>query len=78
MFLQKEIINFQITKRHFSFYSKYKKTLGNLFELFYYILKDPFSNFWWESITLFLEYFQLLIYITDEKVSIKNDIIIFF
>ena len=78
MFLQKEIINFELTKKHFSFYSKYKKTLENLFELFYYILKEPFSNFWWESITLFLEYFQLLVYITDEKVSIKKiDIIIF-
>ena len=78
MYLQKEIINFELTKKHFSFYSKYKNTLENLFELFYYILKEPFSNFWCETITLFLEYFQLLIYITDEKVSIKNDIIIFF
>ena len=77
MFLQKEIINFELTKKHFSFYSKYKTTLENLFELFYIILKEPFSNIWWESITLFLEYFQLLIYITDEKVSIKIDIIFF-
>ena len=77
MFLQKEIINFELTKKHFSFYSKYKSSLENLFELFYCILKEPFSNFWWESITLFLEYFQLLIYITDEKVSIIIDIIFF-
>ena len=74
MHLQKEIINFQLTKKHFSFYSGYKKALENLFELFYYILKEPFLNFWWESITLFLEYFQLLIYIADEKVSIKKRI----
>ena len=72
MFHQKEIINFELTKKNFSFYNKYKITLENLFELFYIILKEPFSNFWWESITLFLEYFQLLIYITDEKVSTKN------
>ena len=72
MFHQKEIINFELTKKNFSFYNKYKTTLENLFELFYIILKEPFSNFWWESITLFLEYFQLLIYITDEKVSTKK------
>ena len=71
MLLQKEIINFEMKKKNFSFYNKYKSFLENLFEIFYHILKEPFSNFWWESITLFLEYFHLLIYITDEKVSIK-------
>ena len=40
MYLQKEIINFELTKKHFSFYSKYKNTLENLFELFYFILKN--------------------------------------
>ena len=71
MFLQKEIINFELTKKHFLLYSKYKANLENLFELFFIILKEPFSHFWWESITLFLEYFQLLIYITDKKVITK-------
>ena len=74
MSFQKEIINIELKKKNFSYYTIYKICLENLFELFYYILKEPFSNFWWESFTLFLEYFQLLIYITDEKVSIHNNI----
>jgi hypothetical protein len=74
MHVQKEIINFAIKSKNFSLYNKYKNYLENLFEFFYFILKEPFSNFWWESITLFLEYFQLLIYITDEKVSKKTEI----
>ena len=69
MSFQKEIINIDLRKNNFSYYTIYKICLENLFELFYYILKEPFSNFWWEAFTLFLEYFQLLIYITDEKVS---------
>ena len=69
MSFQKEIINIDLRKKNFSYYTIYKICLENLFELFYYILKEPFSNFWWEAFTLFLEYFQLLIYITDEKVS---------
>ena len=74
MSFQKEIISIELKKKNFSYYTIYKICLENLFELFYYILKEPFSNFWWESFTLFLEYFQLLIYITDEKVSIHNNI----
>jgi hypothetical protein len=69
MALQKEIINIELKKRNLSFYNKYKNCLERLFELFYFILKDPFTCFFWESLTLILEYFQLITYITDEKVS---------
>lgn len=69
MSFQKEIINIELKKKNFQFYNKYKNGIERLFELFYFILKDPFSSLFWESITLFLEYFQLLIYIIDEKVS---------
>jgi hypothetical protein len=68
MFLQKEIINIELKKKNFTLYIKYKRCLENLFELFNHILKAPFSNFWWEIVTLFFEYFNLLIYIADEKV----------
>ena len=69
MTTQKEIINIELKKKNFSFYNIYKNCLERLFELFYFILKDPFTSFFWESLTLFLEYFQLITYITDEKVS---------
>ena len=68
MFLQKEIINIELKKKNFTLYIKYKRCLEILFELFNYILKEPFSNIWWEIVTLFFEYFNLLIYIADEKV----------
>ena len=68
MLLQKEIINIELKRKNFTLYTKYKRCLENLFEFFNYILKEPFSNFWWEIITLFFEYFKLLIYISDEKV----------
>ena len=48
----------------------YKNYLDNLFELFYYIIKDSSTGFWWESLTLISEYLQLIIYIIDEKVSL--------
>ena len=69
MSTQKGIINIELNKKNFSFYNNYKECLERLFELFYFILKDPFTGFFWESFTLFLEYFQLITYITDKKVS---------
>ena len=69
MSIQNEIINFEFKHQKFALYSKYKNRLDNLFELFHLILKDPFDTFWWEFFTTFFEYFQLLIYITHEKVS---------
>ena len=37
---RKEIINVQIEFKKFSIYMLYKNYLDNLFELFYYIIKD--------------------------------------
>ena len=69
MSIQKDIINIELTKENFSFYIKYRKSLENLFELFHFILKDPFSNFWWDLFTILIEYIHLLVYITHKKVS---------
>jgi hypothetical protein len=70
MSIHKDIINIELTKENFSFYIKYRKSLENLFELFHFILKDPFTNIWWDSFTIFIEYIHLLVYITHKKVSI--------
>ena len=69
MSIQKDIINIEIEKENYSFYIKYRKSLENLFELFHIILKDPFTNIWWDSFTIFIEYIHLLVYITHKKVS---------
>ena len=69
MSIQKDIINNELKKDNYSFYIKYRESLENLFELFYIILKDPFTKIWWDSFTIFIEYFHLLVYITHKKVS---------
>ena len=39
-----------------------------LFELFELILDDPFENFWFEVISLFICYIQIIIFIFNETV----------
>ena len=39
------------------------------YSLFYFILKDPLDNFWWECISITLQYTQLLVFIIDSTVS---------
>jgi hypothetical protein len=67
---RKEISNVQFEFKKFSIYMFYKSCLDNLYELFYYMIKDSTTGFWWESLTLISEYLQLIIYIIDEKVSL--------
>ena len=72
---RKEISNAQFEFKKFSIYMIYKNCLDNLYELFYYMIKDSSTGFWWESLTLIFEYLQLIIYIIDEKVSLYINII---
>lgn len=72
---RKEISNVQFEFKKFSIYMFYKSCLDNLYELFYYMIKDSTTGFWWESLTLISEYLQLIIYIIDEKVSLYINII---
>jgi hypothetical protein len=43
--------------------------------LFYFILKNPLDNIWWECISITIQYSQLLIFILDSTVSRKYYII---
>ena len=72
---RKEISNVQFEFKKFSIYMFYESCLDNLYELFYYMIKDSTTGFWWESLTLISEYLQLIIYIIDEKVSLYINII---
>ena len=49
--------------------NKLSEFLNALFTIFYYILKKPFDNFWWECISVIIQYLQLLIFIIDSTVS---------
>lgn len=50
--------------------SKFTEFQNSLFIIFYYILKKPFDNFWWECISILIQYFQIFIFIMDSTVSI--------
>jgi hypothetical protein len=52
--------------------SKFTEFQNSLFIIFYYILKKPFDNFWWECISILIQYFQIFIFIIDSTVSIYN------
>lgn len=39
-----------------------------LFELFYLVLEDPIENFWFEVISLFICYIQIIMFIFNETV----------
>lgn len=49
-----------------------KEILNNIYEplfgLFDLILEDPIENFWFEIISLFICYLQIIMYIFDETV----------
>ena len=40
-----------------------------LYELFRYILEDPFENFWFECIGIVIGYLQILLYLVDKTVN---------
>ena len=40
-----------------------------LYELYRYILEDPFENFWFECIGLIMGYLQILLYLVDKTVN---------
>ena len=48
----------------------YKDFIEGLYALFCLMLDDPIENFWYECISILLGYFQLLILIFDETVSL--------
>ena len=41
------------------------------YALFYYILKNPLDNFWWECISLTIQYCHTLLFIINATVSKK-------
>ena len=53
--------------------SIFKKIINNLLEslfaLFELILEDPIENFWFEIISLFICYIQMIMFIFNETVS---------
>ena len=68
---EKKILKAEINKKE----SKLSKTIEDFYEgfnaLFYLILKNPLDNFWWECISLTIQYAQMLIFIVNGTVRNK-------
>ena len=56
--------------------SKTLKAMKEFYEgfnaLFYFILKNPLNNIWWECISLTIQYAQMFVLIINETVSINS------
>ena len=40
-----------------------------LYEIYRYILEEPFENFWFEAIGIVIGYLQILLYLIDKTVN---------
>ncbi len=65
------ILKVEINEKEFKLIKIIEEFYEGLYSLFYLIMKNPLENFWWECISLTIQYSQLLIFIIDETVS-KN------
>ena len=63
-------VNIKINKKIYQLLLFYKEFIEGLYDLFCLLLENPIENFWYECISISLGYFQLLIYILDETVSL--------
>ena len=65
------ILKAEINEKEYKLIKKIEEFYEGSYSLFYLIMKNPLENFWWECISLTIQYSQLLIFIIDETVS-KN------
>ena len=64
------LLNLQLTKKIPALTTFFKELEDALYALFCFILDDPIEFFWFECISMSLGYFQLLIFVLDETVSL--------
>jgi len=72
---KKEILNAKINKKESTLNKKIKEVQESFFALFYFILKNPFDNFWWQCISITIQYAQILLLILNSTVSNKSSFI---
>ena len=65
------LLSFQLNQKLSRIRNFYTDCIEALYSLFCFMLDDPIENFWYECISILLGYFQLLIYIIDETVSLS-------
>ena len=65
----KSLLELKLKKEKSNLTKLYKKVIESLYELFDLILDDPVENFWFELISLFICYIQIIMFIFNETVS---------
>ena len=63
------LIDLSLEKKPIFISSFLKIIYEGLYELFRYILQDPFENFWFECIGIVIGYLQILLYLVDKTVN---------
>jgi hypothetical protein len=72
---KKEILNAKINKNESKFNEIIKELHESFFELFYFILKNPVNNIWWQCISITIQYAQMLLLILNSTVSNRSSFI---
>ena len=73
----KKLIKAKIKEEKSYFNKKIESCLEGIFILFYYLLKNPLENFWFECLSISIQYFDMLLYLVDRTVSFPYNYIIF-
>ena len=73
----KSILKAKIEIKRAFFLKKIDEFQEGFYALFYFILKNPLENFWWEFISLTNQYVHLLIFIINKSVSNNKIYIIY-
>ena len=66
----KAILRAEIIKNESKLRKLLEEYMEGFYSLFYLILKNPLDNFWWECISLTIQYTQLIIFIINQTVRI--------
>ena len=72
---KKEILNAKINKKDSKFNERIKELHESFFALFYFILKNPVDNIWWQCISITIQYAQVLLLILNSTVSNRSSFI---
>ena len=66
---QKKLMSVKIEEEDSYFNKAVKNFLEGTFLLFYYLLKNPLENFWFECISISIQYSDMFLYLADSTVS---------
>ena len=66
----KKLIQAKIQKNDSFLRGQTKKLLESIYLVFYFMLKNPLENFWWECISIIIQYADMFLYLADKTVSI--------